>query len=637
MRELRFVPREQFQALLDLDAPAPAKAGAFALLCRINTLYMVARAGSGHLGSSFSSLDIVSWLYLNEIRPARDGGRHPFRDLYFSSKGHDVPGLYSVLAGLGVVDFDLIHGLRRLGGLPGHPDVSIPGIVTNTGSLGMGVSKAKGMILGHRLKGEEGRVFVMCGDGELQEGQFWESLISAANHRMHELTVIVDHNKIQSDVWVSKTSCLGDLEAKLRAFDWRVSRCDGHDFSRLGEALSGGVAAGDRPHAVIADTVKGCGVSFMRHRAAEDQAALYPFHSGAPSEDQYALALEELAGGAGKAFSDLGLGGLRLESPTPARSSVARGRLERLVDDYASALVEQALKCPDLVVLDADLKLDCGLIPFEDRFPHRFVECGIAEQDMVSTAGGLALEGKLPVVHSFACFLSARPNEQIYNNATERTRIIYAGFLAGLLPGGPGHSHQSVRDISALAAVPGLYMIQPCCGEELSKALDWCVNECVCSSYLRILQIPFEKSFTLPDDYEFVPGRGVTLKNGLDAAVIAYGPFMVEQAWKAALSLESRGVSLRVINLPWLNMVDRDWLMKSLEGCPLVFTVDDHYIKGGQGEMIAAYIAESKSGISVKRFGVDEIPVCGTNEEVIRYHGLDSEILESRILEMLEN
>ena len=111
--------------------------------------------------------------------------------------------------------------------------------------------------------------------------------------------------------------------------------------------------------------------------------------------------------------------------------------------------------------LDADLRLDCGLVAFRERFPDRFFECGIAEQDMVSQAGAMALAGLLPVVHSFACFLSTRPNEQIYNNATEGTKVIYAGSLAGLVPGGPGHSHQSVRDISALGAVPGMSLIEP--------------------------------------------------------------------------------------------------------------------------------------------------------------------------------
>src|SRR5690606_15430229 len=147
----------------------------------------------------------------------------------------------------------------------------------------------------------------------------------------------------------------------------------------------------------------------------------------------------------------------------PAPQSASDGGTHRLVAAYGRALLDQAERHPELVVLDADLVLDTGLIPFRERYPERFVECGIAEQDMVSVAGGMALRGALPVVHSFACFLSARPNEQIYNNATERTRVVYVGSLAGVVPGGPGHSHQAVRDIAALGGVPGLIMLEPSC------------------------------------------------------------------------------------------------------------------------------------------------------------------------------
>jgi transketolase len=128
--------------------------------------------------------------------------------------------------------------LRRLDGLPGHPDIATPGVVTNTGPLGMGVSKAKGMAIANRLRGTPGNIFILTGDGELQEGQFWESLPSAANSGLGEITVIVDHNKIQSDTYVASVSDLGDLEAKFRSFGWEVARCDGHDLPRLSSVES---------------------------------------------------------------------------------------------------------------------------------------------------------------------------------------------------------------------------------------------------------------------------------------------------------------------------------------------------------------------------------------------------------------
>src|SRR5512132_1297861 len=167
--DLLFVPAGEFRRVIDGVAGAVAKTEAFAALARINTLYMIAGAWSGHIGTSFSSLEIMSWLFLNEIRDLDKGDDRS--DIFFSSKGHDAPALYNVLIGLGLLDEDLLHQLRRLRGLPGHPHVQTPYVQANTGSLGMGVSKAKGMVLANRLAGIERRVFVLTGDGELQEGQ----------------------------------------------------------------------------------------------------------------------------------------------------------------------------------------------------------------------------------------------------------------------------------------------------------------------------------------------------------------------------------------------------------------------------------------------------------------------------------
>ena len=170
---LRYVDYPELERIRSLDLEPVERAAAFADACRINILYEIAYAGSGHLGTSFSCMDILSWLHLEVLGEG---------DRYFSSKGHDAPALYAVLIGLGRIPFEKLHGLRRLGGLPGHPDVlTTPQVVTNTGSLGMGISKARGFVLADRLAGRKGRVFVLTGDGELQEGQFWESLQPTAN------------------------------------------------------------------------------------------------------------------------------------------------------------------------------------------------------------------------------------------------------------------------------------------------------------------------------------------------------------------------------------------------------------------------------------------------------------------------
>jgi transketolase len=227
---LRYVPQSELERIRELDADPVTRAAVFADACRINALYAIARAGSGHIGTSFSALDILSWLHLEVLDEA---------DRAFSSKGHDAPGTYAVLTGVGRLPFDGIHRLRRLDSLPGHPDVVLtPEVVTSTGSLGMGISKAKGFVRTNRLTGRNGRVFVLTGDGELQEGQLWESLGSAVNECMGEITPIVDHDKLQSDTWVSEVSDLGDLEREVRAFGWAVARCDGNDVGAFAATVA---------------------------------------------------------------------------------------------------------------------------------------------------------------------------------------------------------------------------------------------------------------------------------------------------------------------------------------------------------------------------------------------------------------
>ena len=620
--ELQYVPVSEFRRLLDAKASAAERAAAFAALARINTLYMITGAWSGHIGTSFSSLEIMSWLFLNEIRDLDKGDDSC--DIFFSSKGHDAPALYNVLIGLGLLDGDLLHQLRRLRGLPGHPHVETPYVQANTGSLGMGISKAKGIVLANRLAGIERRVFVLTGDGELQEGQFWESLGTAATRQLGEIVAIIDHNKIQSDTWVQDVSPLGDLEARLRAFGWHVTRCDGHDVAAIERTFRALDGMPGMPKAIIADTVKGKGVSFMEGPALEP-GELYAYHSGAPKEDAYRAGVTELLATANMHFAGLGLGAVATETTTRNPRREPR-TTENLIAAYEHALVRQGDRHPNLVALDADLIKDCGLVSFARFFPDRFIECGIAEQDMVSMAGGMARRGALPVVHSFACFLSARPNEQIYNQCSEGTKVIYVGSLAGLIPGGPGHSHQSVRDISALRGVANLSLVEPALEAEVHALLDYAVNTAPDSVYLRLVSVKWPVPFTYPHHHKIEPGCGWVVRDGNDAVVFGYGPWLLANAFEAADEIEqSSGASVRLVNLPWLNRVDLRWLREVIGGRRCILTLDNHYLKGGQGEMLAAAIAELalEPTPRILRVGIMSLPECGTNDEVLAHHKLD--------------
>jgi len=286
-------------------------------------------------------------------------------------------------------------------------------------------------------------------------------------------------------------------------------------------------------------------------------------------------------------------------------------------------------------VLDGDLADDCCVREVEERFPEHFLEHGIAEQDMVSTAGGLARQGFLPVVNSFASFLSARANEQIYNNACERTKIIYACHYAGLLPAGPGESHQSVRDISLFCANPNFTLLHPCSTRECYEATCWAVEQATGNVMLRFLIGRPPAALELPQGYHLGLGRGVTLREGDEAAIFAYGPVMLPEALEAAERLAGQGLRAKVINMPWLNRVDMDWLKGELEGVRTVCVVEDHSSRGGLGEFLLGSLAQHDA-LDARRFrifGVDGIPHWGTPREALAAHGLDGESLATRILD----
>src|SRR3990172_4029204 len=580
MLKIEFIPEREFKRVKEAKADRFKKLAVLSDMCRLNALSSVKKAGSGHLGSSFSAMDILTLLYLDEMNTVKSGIDNPERDVFFSSKGHDCPGQYAVFAAAGILDFEKLLKLRRIGGLDGHPDVKIPGIEANSGSLGMGVSKAKGMALAKKLSGHGGRVFVLTGDGELQEGQIWESLQTAVYQKINNLTMIVDFNKIQTDRPVKKIIDLGDIEKKLKVFGWHVERCDGHDMKKLSATFKRLKKIKDKPKALIADTIKGRGVSFMEGPSAlKAGKALYRWHSGAPDDESYEKGVFELTKKINLFFKAGGLSPLVTEVVEQREKNRAKLKdtVEKVVTAFGEALAEIGAKRKDVVVFDADLSADCGLRPFETKFPGRFIESGIAEQDMVSTAGGLALNGYLPVVNSFGVFLSSRANEQIYANATELTKIIYVCHYAGLIPAGPGKSHQSLRDISLFGALPNIVIMEPCNSLETKAALEWSVNETKDNCMMRLAISPSPGKIDLPKEYRFELGKGTVLKDGRDAVIFAYGPVMLHEVLLAGQLLESKNFSLKVVNMPWLNRVNREWLEGVVGGCRAIFSLDNHF------------------------------------------------------------
>jgi transketolase len=390
----------------------------------------------------------------------------------------------------------------------------------------------------------------------------------------------------------------------------------------------------DRPKIVIADTIKGRGVSFMEHPAAlAASQGIYRWHSGAPDDQSFALAQAEIFQRLQNSCRAVGLPPLNLELIPPEEKTASGVSRDYVADAFGQALLDLARERQDIVVLDADLAADCRVRQFEEHFPDRFVENGIAEQDMVSMAGGLARQGWLPVVNSFAAFLSSRANEQIYNNACENTRIIYVNHYSGLIPAGPGQSHQSIRDISLLGALPNFVIIQPCNPAETRQAVAYCIREAKDNCVLRLIISPCPSTITLPDNYRFVEGQGVTLAPGHDAVLFAYGPVMVHEALVAAEILLARNVGLQVVNMPWLNRVDEAWLRDTVGTDKPIYVLEDHAPVGGLGDYLLNVLVKTNvlGNRKFQKFGVEGFPAWGTPPEVLKFHGLDGNSLAEKI------
>ena len=258
---------------------------------RKDILTMITEAGSGHPGGSLSCTDILTALYFGGVMDYNPADPHkPGRDRFILAKGHAAPALYATLAHAGFFPTDELHTLRKLGTrLQGHPDSNLlPGVEVSTGSLGQGLSVAAGLAAGLRLTGEDGLVFTVLGDGECEEGQVWEAAMFAGNHDLDNLVAIVDHNGLQIDGSIDEVNSAMPLADKFRAFKWHVIElADGNDMAQIAAAFAEARKVSDSPVAIIAETVKGKGVSFMENQVG--------WHGKAPNDEQFEQATAELA------------------------------------------------------------------------------------------------------------------------------------------------------------------------------------------------------------------------------------------------------------------------------------------------------------------------------------------------------
>ena len=582
---------------------------------RWRDLMMLNRARLGHTGGDFSAADILTTLYLGVlcVDPARPDWPH--RDRFILSKGHASGMLYNVLAEVGFFPVEELSTFAQPESrLNGHPSNSkLPGVETSSGPLGHGLPVAVGAALGAKMDDAQWRTFVLTGDGELQEGSNWEAAMAAAHFGLNNLTWIVDRNGLQQGDATERTIRLEPLADKMRAFGWAVREVDGHDHAALIETFRALPFERGKPSGIIAHTHKGKGVSFIQDRAE------WHHHHRALSNDEMAAALAELGGG------DQGSGDRSQESAPPGSMGLAAGRMNPPADmesalkrtgngdagaqpvetglvDTSLRIHSQVADCRDAfaAALEALARSDMRIVAvcndsvsssklgrFAKEFPDRLVNVGIAEQNMIGVAAGLANAGKLPFVCGASCFLTGRALEQIkadlaYSNAD----VKLCGMSSGVAYGELGATHHSIEDIAWTRAIANMTVIVPADPIETEQA----VRAAAITRgpiFLRLSRMPVPNVHA--EHYQFEIGRAARLREGNDVTLIAAGT-MVTRALEAADLLAERGVQARVLNMATVRPIDREAIAAAARETGGIVTVEEHTTYGGLGGAVAEIV-----------------------------------------------
>jgi len=591
------------------------------LILRLNIMYSIQKAGSGHLGSSLSALDI--FLCCSEYLKLNNGN-------FFSSKGHDAPALYNVMSIYKKINFKHIHRIRRLDGPPGHPDINTKNILFNTGSLGMGISKVNGLCFASKFLKEREKNIVLLGDGELQEGQNWESLMFLQNNNFINPLIIIDNNKIQSDTWVKRVKDYSNLKFKIKSFKLNFKEINGHNKRQMYNTISNHFKKSNKATIVLANTIKGKGFSHFEGSKFNSNMRFYPYHSGSLNLDIYKKSINEILNKINNYCKSN-----RIDLPKIINSKIKINQKKdkknfNLVTTYSDVLLKFVKKNKRTIVLDADLTKDSGNSKVMINLPKNFVEFGIAEQDMISFGSGLAAKKILPIFHSFSCFLSTRSQEQIFNFCTENRKGIFVGALSGLTPSAPGHSHQMVRDIPLIGSMPNLYMVELFSERMINKF--FLVQKKMKNSFF----IKLNNSNLIYDNFENLdlPKAGNLLKifenKNSKINIICQGADVINEVLKAKNILKNKKLSLYCA--VWLNKINKKELLKFKNTKVLIFQSSTDF--GSFDSYFAKMILSSGQKIGkFKSVSINEIPACGQNDEVLDYHNLSMK----KILNQIKN
>ncbi|MBI5724180.1 MAG: transketolase [Planctomycetes bacterium] len=616
---------------------------------------MCTAAGSGHPSSALSVLHLTAALMYRVMRYEPKNPWNAGADRLVLSEGHAVPAVYAAYCDLGgaagrqevptYLKFDDTLALRAAESLlDGHPNPAI-GMAffdSATGSLGQGLSAAAGLALAARLDKSDKRIFCICGDGESREGQIWEALDFIVDHKLTAVTTIFNCNRQGQSDFVSQQQSAETLAKKLAAFGFDVKVIDGHKWDDIFQALT--ARPGDKPVAIVANTVKGWGVKELQK---------HTYHGKPLEESQLAAAMADLDALAG----ELGVSGDadakadQIVAPKavtrPPAANVSAGEFSAVMAEagmakqldaktlatrraYGAALAALGAADQRVVALDGDVKNSTFADMFAKKFPDRFFEARIAEQNMISAAVGLAASGRVPFCSSFAKFL-VRGYDQIEMAAITNANIKLCGSHAGVSLAADGPSQMSLTDLAFFRSLarakrvdgqPACCVFQPSDAVSAFKLTELMANiNGMCYMRTHRPDVPF----LYEENEQFTIGGFKHLIDGQDIAIVASG-YMVHVAKQAVEILQAKaGLEASLIDVYSMPLQTEEIIQIGDDCRGQILVVEDNFL-GGFADELAAAAAASDMGVMVNALYVQSIPKSAkTPEETLGLVGMTAE------------
>ena len=596
---------------------------------RIHSIASTTAAGSGHPTSCCSAADLTAALFFGHMRYDPKNPHYANNDRFILSKGHAAPLLYAAWAETGLFPASELLKLRELNSdLEGHPTPRLPFVDVATGSLGQGLSVGVGMALSARLDNLDFRTYVLLGDGECAEGSVWEAASLAGVYNLNHLVAIVDVNRLGQSQPTAFGHDMKIYQGRFAAFGWRTEVIDGHDLEEILEVLAA-VGLGNQPLAILAQTIKGAGISFIADKEG--------WHGKPLSKDEAAKAIAELEP---KAKSGIGIPiPSPSELPLPKNEAPAaypplnykKGETIATREAYGNALVRMGEVDERIVATDGDTKNSTFSEKFFKKFPARFVECFIAEQNMLGVAIGFGTRGKIPFASTFAAFFT-RAHDQIRMAGISLANLKLAGSHVGVSIGEDGGSQMALEDLAMMRAVPGSVVLYPSdavCAERL-------VEQMALTKGIVFLRTSRPKAPVIYDNNESFPvgGAKVLRQSGNDKVTVVAAGVTLFEALKAADVLAGEGVGITVIDAYSIKPLAASTIKNAAQKTNnLVLTVEDHYPEGGLGDAVAGEL--SAEGVRVHKLAIYELPHSGKPEELMAKYGIDSNAIVSRVKKLI--